>query len=70
MNACCIWRMNVTVQHPQKAREDTEPVAFLSEKAVQCLLSQLGTTTKIGLRDSCFMELMYDTAARTAKCCP
>ena len=55
---------SLEVQSIAKAREDTEPVAFLSEKAVQCLLSQPGTTTKIGLRDSCFMVLMYDTAAR------
>ena len=48
----------------EEESEDTEPVAFLSEKAVQCLLSQPGTATKIGLRDSCFMVLMYDTAAR------
>lgn len=55
---------SLEVQSIAKAREDTEPVAFLSEKAVRCLLSQPGTITKIGLRDSCFMVLMYDTAAR------
>lgn len=55
---------SLEVQSIAKTREGAEPVAFLSEKAVQCLLSQLGTTTKIGVRDSCFMVLMYDTAAR------
>ena len=59
-----LGHVSLEVQSIAKAREDTEPVAFLSEKAVQCLLSQPGTATKIGLRDSCFMVLMYDTAAR------
>lgn len=55
---------SLEVQAIAKAREATEPVSFLSEKAMQFLLSQPGTDTKIGLRDSCFMVLMYDTAAR------
>lgn len=59
-----LGHISLELQSIAKAREDTKPVAFLSEKAVQCLLSQPGTTTRIGLRDSCFMVLMYDTAAR------
>ena len=43
-----LGHVSLEVQSIAKAREDTEPVAFLSEKAVQCLLSQPGTATKIG----------------------
>ncbi len=46
------------------AKESKEPVAFLSEKAMETLLKQPDTTKKIGLRDMCFMVTMYDTAAR------
>lgn len=46
------------------AKEAKEPVAFLSEKAMSVLLRQPDDTKKIGLRDMCFMIMMYDTAAR------
>ena len=46
------------------ARESIEPVAFLSENAMKVLLSQPDDSTRIGLRDICFMVTMYDTAAR------
>ena len=39
-------------------------VEFLSEKALKLLLDQPDRTKPIGLRDSFFMTLMYDTAAR------
>lgn len=46
------------------AKESKEPVVFLSENAIAALLRQPDDTTKIGLRDMCFMITMYDTAAR------
>ena len=46
------------------AKEAGEPVAFLSEKAMEVLLRQPDDSTRIGLRDMCFMVTMYDTAAR------
>ncbi|MBD5394374.1 MAG: site-specific integrase [Lachnospiraceae bacterium] len=46
------------------AKEAKEPVAFLSEQAMEVLLRQPDDTKKIGLRDMCFMITMYDTAAR------
>lgn len=46
------------------AKETKEPVAFLSELAMEVLLKQPDATKKIGLRDMCFMVTMYDTAAR------
>lgn len=46
------------------AKEAGEPVAFLSEKAMEVLLRQPDDITRIGLRDMCFMVTMYDTAAR------
>lgn len=46
------------------AKESKEPVVFLSENAMAALLRQPDDTTKIGLRDMCFMITMYDTAAR------
>ena len=46
------------------AKEAGEPVAFLSEKAMEVLLQQSDGSTRIGLRDICFMATMYDTVAR------
>lgn len=46
------------------ARETKDPVAFLSEIAMETLLRQPDDTTRTGLRDMCFMVTMYDTAAR------
>ena len=46
------------------AKETKEPIAFLSELAMEVLLKQPDATKKIGLRDMCFMVTMYDTAAR------
>lgn len=46
------------------AKEAKEPVPFLSEIAMETLLRQPDDTTRIGLRDMCFMVTMYDTAAR------
>jgi len=39
-------------------------VEFLSEKALKTLLAQPDSTRNIGIRDSFFMTLMYDTATR------
>lgn len=47
-----------------KAKEEKVPVTFLSETATEAFLSAPGTSTKIGIRDTCFLVLMYDTAAR------
>lgn len=49
------------------AKEPKEPVAFLSETAIEVLLRQPDVTKKIGLRDMCFMVTMYDTAARNCE---
>lgn len=46
----------------QKAPEKI--VEFLSEKALKALLAQPDRKSNIGIRDSFFMTLMYDTAAR------
>jgi site-specific recombinase XerD len=46
----------------QKAPEKI--VEFLSEKALKTLLSQPDRHRNLGIRDSFFMTLMYDTAAR------
>ena len=46
------------------AKESKEPVTFLSENAMKVLLSRPDDSTRIGLRDMCFMVAMYDTAAR------
>ncbi len=48
---------------PAKAYE-IHPVGFLSEKALEVLLSQPDTASRIGYRNFIFMTLMYDTAAR------
>ncbi len=46
------------------AKEECDPVEFLSESAMETLLRQPDPTRKIELRDMTFMVVMYDTAAR------
>jgi len=45
-------------------REEKRVVGYISEDAVKCVLEKPNTVTKLGIRDQCFMVLMYDTAAR------
>ena len=56
--------LSMDVSGIKPAKEAKEPVPFLSEIAMETLLRQPDDTTKIGLRDMCFMITMYDTAAR------
>jgi len=45
-------------------KEEKRVVGYVSEYAIRCILEQPNTSTKLGVRDQCFMVLMYDTAAR------
>ena len=45
-------------------KEEKQMVDFISESAIKYILEQPGTGTKTGIRDQCFMVLMYDTGAR------
>lgn len=56
--------LSIDVSGIKPAKEAKEPIPFLSETAMATLLKQPDDTTKIGLRDMCFMVTMYDTAAR------
>lgn len=50
-----------------KAHGTQEPIGFLTEEEMTCLLAQPNTNTKVGIRDMCFMITMYDTAARDSE---
>lgn len=53
-DVCCV---------PTK-KKAAKVVDFLSEKALKTLLVQPDTSKRAGIRNQCFMCLMYDTAAR------
>jgi len=48
----------------KKARNNTFILEYMSEGAVTTMLSSPDTSKKMGVRDTFFMSLMYDTAAR------
>lgn len=45
-------------------KKATKVVDFLSEEGLKTLLIQPDTSKRVGIRNQCFMCLMYDTAAR------
>ena len=45
-------------------KKEHKLIDFISEDALQAILKQPDTNTKCGIRNLCFMVLMYDTAAR------
>lgn len=45
-------------------KEAKRVVDYITESALKCILEQPNTKLKSGIRDQCFMVLMYDTAAR------
>jgi len=49
---------------PPMKGSKTKIVNFMSQEAVKVFLRQPNYATRLGLRDSFFMSLMYDTAAR------
>lgn len=53
-DVCCV---------PTK-KKAAKVVEFLSEEALKTLLVQPDTSKRVGIRNQCFMCLMYDTAAR------
>jgi len=48
----------------KKAQNKSSTLVYLSQGAMAALLRQPGTSKKMGVRDTFFMSLMYDTAAR------
>lgn len=53
-DVCCVPTM----------KKAAKVVDFLSEEALKTLLAQPDTSKRMGIRNQCFMCLMYDTAAR------
>lgn len=45
-------------------KESNKPIDLIPEDALKAILEQPDTDTKCGMRNLCFMVLMYDTAAR------
>jgi site-specific recombinase XerD len=48
----------------KKSKNQSFVLEWLSQEAITALLRQPGTVTRMGVRDTFFMSLMYDTAAR------
>jgi site-specific recombinase XerD len=48
----------------KKSKNKSFTLVFLSKEAMAALLRQPGASKKMGVRDTFFMSLMYDTAAR------
>jgi site-specific recombinase XerD len=48
----------------KKSADKSRVMEFMSQEAMAAVLRQPGTITKMGVRDTFFMVLMYDTAAR------
>lgn len=45
-------------------KEERQSIDFISESAMKCIFEQPDTGKQVGIRDQCFMILMYDTGAR------
>lgn len=52
---------------PAKKTPNNKPVEFFSEKALEAMLKQPDTTTKVGYRDYGFLLTLYDTGGRLAE---
>ena len=61
---CTQIALSMTVQGIPIKASQSKVVKYLSETALEILLKQPDTTKRTGLRNSFFMVLMYDTAAR------
>lgn len=61
---CTNIALSINIQKVRSKKQPTKIVEHLSENALKIFLLQPDSTTKIGLRNLCFMILMYDTAAR------
>jgi site-specific recombinase XerD len=48
----------------KKSADKSRLMEFMSQEAMTAVLSQPDTSTKMGIRDTFFMVLMYDSAAR------
>ena len=51
----------------KKAKNKSFILEYMSQKAITALISQPDTTKRMGIRDTFFMSLMYDTAARDSE---
>ncbi len=61
---CMHEALSLTVKKIPIKSQNSKVVEYLSEAALKVLLEQPDTSTRTGLRNSFFMVLMYDTAAR------
>lgn len=61
---CTQIALSVTIQSIPIKTPQSKVVEYLSETALEVLLKQPDTVKRTGLRNSFFMVLMYDTAAR------
>jgi site-specific recombinase XerD len=61
---CVQIALGMTIQHIPTKTSQSKVVEYLSEPALESLLQQPDTTKRTELRNSFFMVLMYDTAAR------
>lgn len=59
-----IFRQVSLSQIPNQKTDKFSKIEYMSEEAVQAVLKQPNTHTRLGVRDQFFMILLYDTAAR------
>ena len=63
MDISLVERQNEIRKVPAK-KAANPAVEFLSEKALKAMLEEPGTSTRMGLRDTFYMILLYDSGAR------
>jgi len=54
----------IELQSVPVQKEEKRVISYISEDAIKCILEQPNMKSRLGIRDQCFMVLMYDTAAR------
>jgi integrase/recombinase XerD len=61
MEAATCWN---TMQLIKRARGEVKPVGYMSMDAIDAILAQPDTSTRLGLRDTFLMLFLYQTGAR------
>ena len=68
------WEMSAAeqwndIQSMKKATQPTEPVEYMTVKAVNAVINQPDVSTRLGLRDMFIMLFLYQTGARVQELC-
>jgi len=66
-DVACVSLYHSLLAIPQRKVPKNKTVEFMSEEALKAVLSFPDLNTRIGLRDTFYMTLMYDSAARNSE---